>query len=767
MAREQPFMMLEMLKAILKQQGDDHQWQSTSAAPPCEADWFEQAQSICTSKSTAKSSTATKSTTPGGQRGPRFCHVQSSLLACPDELQTRLQGLLSAQALEMEGFYEPIDPGDEELTLPKLPPFLSIDLEIAFETFATSEEGPVTVIPPEKLHDALMYVGAFNFHLPQSILQGPPLNLNEFLALANEAVLAKLTVKQMARITAVFAEYDLDGNGMMEPVELEMAWKEITKNPNISVQEIECISSAWTRASSNTGVAIPIDLKAFVGIMSRFIRKHQHDYNMSKAFRDVLSHAGQDAAEQRVLTAEALTRNPYIRITMEEAEEMIWAAGWRQTQHPIMDIEYAELVSAVLLRLEKTNGRLPPPPKMPAQWNETGTTPCGIDKIRMEAARSLGQAAASTQEAASQEVGLTCVEHLMEEVSSPLEEPLAGGASPTRQSQGRMASNATAMSRESGRQASSQSPMWQGSPSTEPVEDLTVEQDVGWASIVPVGMVMNPDGDGMVMSPAGDQPKLSLKRVGSSGSDDSRELVALDVDAVKPFGNQDQFEEEADRPERRPSVKNSMETWISYRSAPSSAATVRPARSSTIIIAGKTPSRVRLHLLLEDPSSSKAANIFSMIIGAMICVSVMTMVLQPLVEAISESNGRAESEEEKMVWRVFEVFFTVVFTLEYLLRLSVADALGTQTVWEFTRSPSNICDIVAVSPFYIEEALTFVAREMRLLRVVRLTRLIRIVRIMRLARMARIARAGKKTGLGSACGRGACGDLGDILEART
>jgi len=138
--------------------------------------------------------------------------------------------------------------------------------------------------------------------------------------------------------------------------------------------------------------------------------------------------------------------------------------------------------------------------------------------------------------------------------------------------------------------------------------------------------------------------------------------------------------------------------------------------------------RARLHMILDHPGSSTAANVWAVFIGIMILVSVLTLFVEPLV-----SPPQNKSQAEKNIWLGFEAFFTIIFTVEFFARVSVADALGTQTVKEFFQKPLNICDLVAVLPFYLDRIIDVNREEFRLFRVMRLMKLSRVVRLGRLA----------------------------------
>mmetsp|Transcript_22403 Transcript_22403/g.36881 ORF Transcript_22403/g.36881 Transcript_22403/m.36881 type:complete len:119 (-) Transcript_22403:237-593(-) len=92
-----------------------------------------------------------------------------------------------------------------------------------------------------------------------------------------------------------------------------------------------------------------------------------------------------------------------------------------------------------------------------------------------------------------------------------------------------------------------------------------------------------------------------------------------------------------------------------------------------------------------------------------------------------------------------EAVLTGVFTVEYILRVSVANSMGTQTTFRYIISPGNICDFAAILPFYIELAMDQVAQAFRLGKVVRGARVMRLIRLLRLARVARLSRLARRT----------------------
>jgi len=138
----------------------------------------------------------------------------------------------------------------------------------------------------------------------------------------------------------------------------------------------------------------------------------------------------------------------------------------------------------------------------------------------------------------------------------------------------------------------------------------------------------------------------------------------------------------------------------------------------------------KILMILDYPESSVAANRWSLGMGLLILVSVLTLFLEPL---ISPKNANP-SDDEKAIWLAFEAFFTAIFTIEYIVTLAVCDGLGTQTKIQFVKEPMRICDLVAVLPFYIDLAVDADQEEFRLFRIARLMRLSRLMRLGRLAK---------------------------------
>jgi len=135
----------------------------------------------------------------------------------------------------------------------------------------------------------------------------------------------------------------------------------------------------------------------------------------------------------------------------------------------------------------------------------------------------------------------------------------------------------------------------------------------------------------------------------------------------------------------------------------------------------------KIHLLLDDPSSSRAAMIYSIIMGVIIVTSVAGMVARALIT----DGGDFRSQSARKIWKVFESLFTITFMSELVVRFAVADALGTQTRIDFMKKPMNICDFLACLPYFFEgsdfaESQSIWAKTARLLRIARVLRIARL-----------------------------------------
>ena len=120
--------------------------------------------------------------------------------------------------------------------------------------------------------------------------------------------------------------------------------------------------------------------------------------------------------------------------------------------------------------------------------------------------------------------------------------------------------------------------------------------------------------------------------------------------------------------------------------------------------------------LVEDDDTTYG-RIFDLFIQFLIVVSIITFSIETLADLTSET---------KRLLRNIEVACVMIFTLEYILRIIVAD-----NKWKFIFSFYGIIDLLAILPFYFTTGL-----DLRSLRALRLFRLVRILKLVRYSKAA-------------------------------
>jgi len=648
MARENPNMMVEMMKELMKQQSRDTFEGSKSASQRLiemdQSDWYEFEHLHVTGPSleeTLKSEThegrdsrwhlrfSVHTNVTNGeacQRQMSPSAVSRSSIACatpttaskamrnrhiPEELHYQLKQYKAAKGLGRLGFYEEFK-DSEDLFLPELPQTIANDVDIAFATFAINSNNPEgPIVPAGKAAEALMYAGVYRSNLSEKNLGG--LTRTGFKLLAQSCIMTPLNKLQQEKISEIFDVFDRNGNGILDVMELSGAFKKALHS-GISADEVENIAHAWNLECADG----QIDATAFTAIMSMYIRKHEPEWNMLMALQDVLSkystgNGGSAAAERSLLTANGLVKaSP--DLTLQQAEEMIWCVDWIGEGNT-NGMDFPGLCAILTIHLDHPKGRLPPPPR-------------GIDR----------------------------------------------------------------------------------KSSLNGKDDALPSQA---HSVIPAVPTESDE--------SSDSEQENLK-------EEDQELALSE--ALKALG------EDLEERQRfyHGKTDGGLETQVSEH------AWLDDAEKQRLAMAQNT-CRGRLHLLLEVPSSSRAAKAVNFFTFAMIMCSVLTLFLEPLIseDSVDDENKGQCSETDECTWLGLEIFFTTIFTLELVLRFLVADALGTQTKCGFIRLPSNILDFVAVLPFYVEVVLHEVWSSLRLLRIFRIFRIFRLARLARFARLARLS----------------------------
>ncbi|CAG8529102.1 22124_t:CDS:10, partial [Racocetra persica] len=101
-----------------------------------------------------------------------------------------------------------------------------------------------------------------------------------------------------------------------------------------------------------------------------------------------------------------------------------------------------------------------------------------------------------------------------------------------------------------------------------------------------------------------------------------------------------------------------------------------------------------LFLLLEDPSSSKAA----FMVNVFVSFSIILSAVLTTVETIPSFRLTSSS-----VWFNFETTVVFIFTIEYILRL-IAHSDSFKQLWKFVKAPLAVIDFIAIAPYYVELA---------------------------------------------------------------
>jgi len=107
-----------------------------------------------------------------------------------------------------------------------------------------------------------------------------------------------------------------------------------------------------------------------------------------------------------------------------------------------------------------------------------------------------------------------------------------------------------------------------------------------------------------------------------------------------------------------------------------------------VVIGGLTALRARVWAVMDDPTSSRAAQLVAGGILAVILVSCTAFVLQTLPQYAGETSAEFAG---------IELACVIIFSVEFALRVSCTPSLA-----RFAASPLNVVDFLAILPFYVE-----------------------------------------------------------------
>jgi len=120
-----------------------------------------------------------------------------------------------------------------------------------------------------------------------------------------------------------------------------------------------------------------------------------------------------------------------------------------------------------------------------------------------------------------------------------------------------------------------------------------------------------------------------------------------------------------------------------------------------------------------EKNTTRSGRAFDLVIVFLIVTSLLSYSVETLPNL---------SEEWRKLLRVAEVVIVALFTVEYLLRITVADRK-----WGFVFSFYGLVDLVAILPFYVATGM-----DLRAIRIVRLLRLFRAFKLVRYSKAIRL-----------------------------
>jgi len=131
--------------------------------------------------------------------------------------------------------------------------------------------------------------------------------------------------------------------------------------------------------------------------------------------------------------------------------------------------------------------------------------------------------------------------------------------------------------------------------------------------------------------------------------------------------------------------------------------------------------RAKIWDFLDEPTSSKASMIFTVVLMVLILLSTVTFVIETLPQFYRPN------QPVKSFWFLTEAICISVFTVEVVARVLVCPNL-----YEYCSDGMNQIDVIAILPFYVEVLLS--GLEVPGLAVFRVVRLVRIFRLFKVSR---------------------------------
>ena len=176
----------------------------------------------------------------------------------------------------------------------------------------------------DKLYEALMYAGIYNVLLTREQSHDDVLTWSKFKEFGHEAYMMRFSRQQVHAIWKVFKKWQ-DSSGRIVRDNLTDIFR-ATFMPKISEQEVNGVATVFNSDSST------VTADEFVAILSRFVRRHEQDWNLLRGIREVLQKApNEPCVPSDMLSVEELmdfaTKHKTLILGSDAAEEMLWCAA--------------------------------------------------------------------------------------------------------------------------------------------------------------------------------------------------------------------------------------------------------------------------------------------------------------------------------------------------------------------------------------------------------------------------------------------------------
>jgi hypothetical protein len=132
----------------------------------------------------------------------------------------------------------------------------------------------------------------------------------------------------------------------------------------------------------------------------------------------------------------------------------------------------------------------------------------------------------------------------------------------------------------------------------------------------------------------------------------------------------------------------------------------------------------RIWVTMDDPSSSKAAQLIAAVVMVMIIISCVAFVVRTLPQYVEQEDSDGPNSSSS--WSIIEDLCIIVFSVEFALRITTCPSK-----LKFIQEPLNIIDFVAILPFYVELIAGASSGGATVMRIIRLVRIFRVFKISR------------------------------------